>query len=80
MQQVALIKMNHYFNLLIRFKRKNSRYLIELNQQAYTHNEVRNLLATIIQDKIDETVTILLPFFIQIFGRNIHFGKKIFFY
>ena len=61
MQQVALIKMNHYFNLFIRFK-ENSRYLIELNQQAYTHNEVRNLLATIIQDKIDETVTILLPF------------------
>ena len=32
--------------------------LIELNQQAYTHNEVRNLLATIIQDKIDEKMCI----------------------
>ena len=55
----------------------NRRYLIEFNQQAYTHNEVRNLLATIIQDKIAETVTIILPFYTD-FGRNIHFGKNIF--
>lgn len=50
------------FQLIHQIQEENSRYLIELNQQAYTHNEVRNLLATIIQDKIDETVTILLPF------------------
>ena len=65
------------FQLIHQIQEENSRYLIELNQQAYTHNEVRNLLATIIQDKIDETVTILLPFYTD-FGRNIHFGKNIF--
>ena len=64
------------FQLIHQIQEENSRYLIELNQQAYTHNEVRNLLATIIQDKIDETVTILLPFYTD-FGRNIHFGKNI---
>ena len=65
------------FQLIHQIQEENSRYLIELNQQAKTHNEVSNLLATIIQDKIDETVTILLPFYTD-FGRNIHFGKNIF--
>ncbi|MGH2311384.1 sugar O-acetyltransferase, partial [Enterococcus faecalis] len=36
--------------LIHQIQEQNSRYLIELNQQAYTHNYVRNLLASIIQD------------------------------
>ncbi|MGH2168389.1 sugar O-acetyltransferase, partial [Enterococcus faecalis] len=65
------------FQLIHQIQEENSRYLVELNQQAYTHNEVRNLLAAIIQDKIDGTVTILLRFY-RDFGRNIHFRKNIF--
>lgn len=58
-------------------KDNNERLLAELNNGYHPKAEVRNYLAKITGQEIDESVDVNLPFYSD-FGKHIQFGKNIF--
>lgn len=55
----------------------NQKLLQELNNGVFSKDEIRERLAIIMNQKIDPSVEVRLPFYSD-FGRNIHFGKNVF--
>lgn len=51
--------------------------LFELNNQYHEPTEIRHLFSQLINEKVDETFRIRLPFYTD-FGMNIHIGKRVF--
>ncbi|MCI1925760.1 MAG: sugar O-acetyltransferase [[Lactobacillus] timonensis] len=56
---------------------KNQQLVQKLNTTVHSQAEIVTIVSDLIQQKIDSSVEIRLPFYTD-FGRNIHFGKNIF--
>lgn len=58
-------------------QRKSWQIIAELNSTYHTEEETRELMRQLIGSEVDESVTVLPPFYTD-YGRNIVFGKDVF--
>ncbi len=65
------------FEVIHQIQAENEEPLAALNTGYHEPADIRKRLENIISDKVDDTVTVLLPFYTD-FGKHISIGKNVF--
>ncbi|WP_225744803.1 DapH/DapD/GlmU-related protein [Marinilactibacillus sp. Marseille-P9653] len=72
------IRVNHaLFRTIDRIQDENQKHVMELNTHHRSKESTNRLLGKIMGKEIDESVTVLLPFYTD-FGKHIKLGKNVF--